>query len=316
MIDFGIPNDSLKLRRNAFKVLMAPDAETGYMDGEDYHLMLPFNEDYHPDLETRLWMAFLYGMSYSCTTVFRFVTEFPTIAEVTPQKIKQFWSDYRDELWFQPDKRYLKNNNQVIPAIKSIYQLSHGSMTDYLVPLLKQGLDTAYDEILNKWRFFGPSGAYLFFDAIYGLSPELYSDPSALDWKRCGKTVPEGMAHLLGFDEQALGDEPYDIPVYNKNVDTWAEKLSAPKIVIESNLCFLRKLFKATRYLGYYADRQLCECTATAKAVKKHCGINVWNYRARTCPDYLRGEVGGWSDIRKERYKIFLTTGTLMGDEE
>lgn len=316
MIDYGIPNDSLKLRRHIFKELMTPDEATGYMDGEDYHLMLPFKDDYQPDLETRLWMAFLYGMSYSCTTVIRFVTEFPTVGDINPHRVKQFWSSYRDELWFQPDKKYLKNNNQVVPAIKSIYQQSHGNMTEYLVPLLEQGFDVTYQEILKHWRYFGPSGAYLFFDAIYGLSPELYSDPTALDWNNCGKTVPEGMAHLLGLDDQATGAAPYDIPLYNKNVDKWAARLPAPKIVIESNLCFLRKLFKATRYLGYYADRQLCECSATAELLEKHCGVDIWDYRARTCPDYLRGEVGGWDGIRKERYKIFLTTGTLMGDEQ
>lgn len=316
MTDFGIPGDSLKFRRKIFKELMTPDASTGYMDGEDYHLLCPYNEDYQPDLETRLWMAFLYGMSYSCTTVLRFITEFPTLADVRPQSVKQFWADNRNDLWFQPDKRYLKNNNQVVPAIKSIYKLSHGNLTEYLVPLLQQGFDTAYREITKTWRFFGPHGAYLFFDAIYGLSPELYSDPTHLDWKNCGQTVPEGMAHLLGLDDQAMGLEPYDIPLYDKNVDKWAEKLSSPKIVIESNLCFLRKLFKATRYLGYYADRQLCECLATAELLEKHCGIDIWDYRARTCPDYLRGEVGGWDGIRKNRYKIFLTTGTLMGDDQ
>lgn len=315
MTDFGIPNDSIKLRKRIFRELMTPDTKTGYMDGEDYHLMYPFSEDNALGLETRLWMAFLYGMSYSCTTVIRFVTEFPTIADVKPNRVKQFWADYKTELWFQPDKKYLKNNDQVVPAIKSIYKLSHGNLTDYLIPLLGQGFDTAYQEIIKKWRYFGPFGAYLFFDAIYGLSPYLYSDPTALDWKNCGKTVPEGMAHLLGLDDQVLGNVPYDIPLYNKNVDWWAAKLGAPKIVIESNLCFLRKLFKATRYLGYYADRQLCECSATAKLLQKHCNIDIWDYRQRTCPSYLRGEVNGWNGIRKERYKIFLRTGTLMGDE-
>lgn len=316
MIDFGIPNDSLKFRRSIFKELMTPDESTGYMDGEDYHLLFPFNEDTHLDVETRLWMAFLYGMSYSCTTVFRFVTEFPTVADIQPRKIKLFWRTYKPELWFQPDKKYLKNNDQVIPAIKSIHQRSHGSMTEYLLPLLEQGFDATYQEIVNHWKYFGPHGAYLFFDAIYGLLPDLYSDPSNLDWKNCGQTVPEGMAHLLGLDEQAIGEEPYDIPLYNKTVDKWATKLSAPKIVIESNLCFLRKLFKATRYLGYYADRQLCECSATEELLERHCGIDIWDYRARTCPDYLRGEVSGWNGIRKDRYKIFLNTGTLLGEQQ
>lgn len=317
MLDFGIPNDSIKLRRRVFRELMTPDQETGYIDGaDDCHLMYPFKEDQHPSLEMRLWMAFLYGMSYSCTTTIRFVTEFPTLQSVTPSRIKKFWTDNRETLWFQPDKKYLKNNNQVIPAIKSIYKLSDGSLSDYLVPFLTQGFDVTYKEITKNWKYFGPSGAYLFFDAVYKLSPELYSDPTHLDWKNGGQTVPEGMAHLLGLDEQAIHQEPYDIPRYDRMVDHLAQRLESPKIILESSLCFFRKLFKATRYLGYYADRQLCECNATAKILKKECGINIWDYRARTCPEYFRGEVGGWDGIRKERYKIFLTTGTLMGDAD
>lgn len=315
MIDFGIPGDSLKLRRRVFTELMTPDAKTGYMDGEDYGLMRPFFEDENPDLETRLWMAFIYGTSYSCTTTLRFIQEFPTLADVRPGKLTRFWDDKRDSLWYQPDKRYLKNNNQVVPAIKSIYQLSHKNLTEYLTPLLEQGFDTTYKEITKKWRFFGPSGAYLFFDAIYAFCPELYSDPAVLDWKNCGQTVPEGMAHLLGEDEQALGHEPFDLPRYNKTVETLVKKFNCPKIVVESNLCFFRKLFKGTRYLGYYADRQLVECLNTAEHVQKECGIDIWDYRQRTTPTELRGEVGGWDGIRKERYKIFLNTGTLMGGD-
>ena len=44
LYDFGVPGDSVKLRKRIFKELMTPDSETGYMDGEDYGLMRPFIE--------------------------------------------------------------------------------------------------------------------------------------------------------------------------------------------------------------------------------------------------------------------------------
>ena len=298
MIDFGIPNDSIKLRHRIFKELISP-VDTDYIDGAmDYNLLIPFADDHMADVETRLWMAYLYGLSYSCTTVIRLATEFPSLAAISPGKINAFWIANKEDLWFQPDKRYLKNNNQVIPAIRSLCKVSHKNMGEYLLPTLSQGFDTAYHEITKKWKYFGPMGAYLFFDALYGLLPELYQDPDTLDWKNCGKTVPEGMAHLLGLDEQAVCGAPYDIPLYNKTVDILVKRYNQPKIIIESTLCAFRKLFKGTRYLGYYADRQLEECTATAKLLRKHCGVNIWNYRAQVCPDNLRGEVGGWGGIR------------------
>lgn len=312
MIDFGIPNDSIKLRRKIFTQMLTPDPSTGYIDGAtDYCLLLPFAEDYNLNTEERLWLAFLYGMSYSCTTAIRIHSEFPRLKKVSPEELKKFWVEHKEELWFQPDKRYLKNNDQVIPAIKSIYKLASrfGSLEGYMLPLLDQGFDATYKDILKRWNFFGPMGAYLFFDALYGLCPELYSDPTNLDWKNCGKTVPEGMAHLLGLDEQALRQTPFDFDRFNKNVDMLAQRFNQPKIVVESTLCAFRKLFKGSRYVGYYADRQLEECFATANLLKP---IDIWDYRARTIPDHLRGEVNGWSGIRKQKCKDFLKYGAIL----
>lgn len=312
MIDFGIPNDSLKLRRKIFAQMITPDLDTGYIDGAtDYCLLLPFAEDHSLSTEERLWLAFLYGMSYSCTTAIRIHSEFPRLKGISPNRLKKFWAEHKEELWFQPDKRYLKNNNQVIPAIKSIHKLTKcfGSLENYMLPLLNQGFDATYKDILKRWDFFGPMGAYLFFDALYGLCPELYSDPTSLDWKNCGKTVPEGMAHLLGLDEQALRQTSFDFDRFNKNVDMLSQRFNQPKIVIESTLCAFRKLFKGSRYVGYYADRQLEECLATADLLES---VDIWDYRARTIPEHFRGETNGWSGIRKQKCKDFLKHGAIL----
>lgn len=312
MNDFGIPNDSIKLRRKIFTQMITPDPDTGYIDGAtDYCLLIPYAEDYNLNTEERLWLAFLYGMSYSCTTAMRFSKEFPQIKGASPKQLKKFWTEYKEELWFQPDKRYLKNNDQVIPAIKSIHKLVRffGSLEDYMLPLLDQGFDATYKDILKRWDFFGPMGAYLFFDALYGLCPELYSDPTNLDWKNCGKTVPEGMAHLLGLDDQALHETPFDFDRFNKNVDMLSQRFNQPKIIVESTLCAFRKLFKGSRYVGYYADRQLEECFATAEFF----GLDdIWDYRARSIPEHLRGEANNWSGIRKQKCKDFLKYGAIL----
>lgn len=312
MIDFGIPGDSIKLRRKVFSQMITPDESTGYIDGAtDYCLLQPFAKDLNLNTEARFWAAFLYGMSYSCTTTMRFVMEFPTVEKLSPKKLKKFWADNKETLWFQPDKKYLKNNDQVVPAIKSIHQLSHffGDLQAYLMPLLDQGFDSTYKDILKRWSYFGPHGAYLFFDALYGLCPDYYSDPTDLDWKNCGKTVPEGMAHLLGLDEQALHKEPFDFPRYSKNVTMLSQRFDQPKIIVESTLCAFRKLFKGTRYVGYYADRQLAECFATDDILSHEYGIDIWKYREQAIPRRMRGEELGWNGIRKQKCKDFLSLG-------
>lgn len=310
MIDYGVPGDSKKFRLKTFMKLMTPDEQTGYMDGEVYQLMRPYAKSRNLSVESRLWMAIIYGLSYSCTTTIRFLEKFPTISDVKPKDLQNFWREKKSTLYFNPDKRYLKNNDQVIPAIKCIYKLSKGNLSSYLLPLLEQGFDVTYNEILKNWRFFGAHGAYLFFDAIYGMSPELYSDPERIDWKRCGQTVVEGMATLLGVDEQ-IETKTYDYKLFNEMVDKLAKKTGFPKIVIESNLCFFRKLFKGSRYMGYYADRDLVECLDTADILVEECGVDIWELREKTTQDTLRGEIHGWSGVRKEKMKEFLTSGVL-----
>nr|DAH73204.1 MAG TPA: hypothetical protein [Caudoviricetes sp.] len=310
MVKYSIPNDDNKTFRKKVFLRLLDSSELGYVDGAtDYCLLLPFADEYGLTQEDKIWLAYLYGLSYSGTTAIRFYVEFPSLASIHPKKLNKFWKEQKETLWFNPDKKYLKNNDQVVEAIKGVYKISHKNIGSYMIPILEQGFDVAYKEIRKNWRFFGPHGAYLFFDALYGLCPELYSDPTHLDWKNCGKTVSEGMAHLLYMDE-AIDTKQHDYDRYNRNVDKIAEKSGEPKVIIESTLCAFRKLFKETRYPGYYADRMLEECNATAK-ILKGIGIDIWDYREKTIPDHLRGELHGWKGIRKNKCKMFLETGEI-----
>lgn len=310
-MEYHVPHDDYKtFRRKRFIQLLGTQE---YVDGAtDYCLLLPFAEERHLNTSQKLWLCYLYGLSYSETTTMRFFTEFPSLREVNPVNLKAFWKANKDSLWFNPDKKYIKNNDQVIPAIGSLCKLCKGYKGDieaYLVPILQQGFDTAYKEIQKNWKYFGPHGAYLFFDALYGLCPELYSDPTNLDWKNCGKTVVEGMAHLLYRDE-CIESGDHDLDYYNKIVNKLCEKTGRPKVIIESTLCAFRKLFKQTRYAGYYADRALEECYSTEKYLKA-LKIDIWAYRRQVIPEEFRGEDNNWKGIRKDLCKLFMETGNL-----
>lgn len=311
MKEYTIPNDNGKSSRRK-TVLKMLKPEMGYIDGAtDYCLLIPFAEDHKLSQADRCWLSYLYGLSYSCTTAMRMFLKFPNLQEIKPSQLKEFWSSNKQSLWFNPDKKYIKNNDQVVPAVKSMYKRSDGDFEHYIVDLLEKGFDYAYKEILKSWRFFGPHGAYLFFDAVYGLCPDLYSDPTNLDWAHCGKTVSEGMAHML-YEDSCVSSGKHDYERYNKIVNKLYQTSGQPKVLIESVLCAYRKLFKQTRYHGYYADRMLEECNSTCAELSK-LGIDVWDYRARTIPEYLRGESNDWSSIRKDRCKLYLETGELDG---
>ena len=308
---YNVPNDDYKkFRRNAFFELLGTEE---YVDGATDYCLLPlFAEEFDLSLEQKLWLCYLYGMSYSQTTAMRFQKDFPTVDSVVPSKLKEFWRKNKESLWFNPDKKYLKNNDQVVPAIKSLYLVSGGNLENYLVPILKNGFDYTYKEIQEKWRFFGPHGAYLFFDALYGLCPDLYSDPENLDWKHCGKTVTDGMAHLL-YRDDCVGTEQHDFEYYNKIVNKIQKSSGRPKVIIESTLCAFRKLFKQTRYAGFYADRMLEECYSTEQYLKP-MGINVWKYRKKAIPEQFLGELHNWKGVRKELCQLFMKKGVITED--
>lgn len=302
-----LPNDSKSKRKSLFMELTTPDSKTGYIDGAtDYCMLKPFGEDL--SREDKLWLVFLYSLSYSCTTPIRMFAEFPSINDVKSHSFNTFWKENKPTLWFNPDRRYLKNMNQVGSAIRSVKRKSK-DFCGYIEELLSKGFDKAYKEITSDWAFFGPMAVYLFFDAVYGLLPELYTDPMNLDWKR--GTVVEGMAHLL-YQDEVIQTKAYDFNKYNKIVNKLVSKTNQPKVIIESCLCAFRKLFKSTRYVGYYADRQLCECIETYDIIDKKYGLDIWNYREHSVQDNLRGEIHGWSGIRKERLGEFVQTGELL----
>lgn len=305
---FQIPNDDNKSWRKKQFISMFQDAP--YIDGAtDYCLLMPFADDNQLDVNECLWLAYLYGLSYSCTTAIRLFREFSDPTAISPGELKRFWDSEKSTLWFNPDKKYLKNNNQVIPAIKSLYKIlrQHENFEAYILSVMQesQEFESMYKEIQKNWQYFGSHGAYLFFDALYGLIPEMYYNPKELDWKHAGKTVSEGMAHFLYLDD-SIGTGEYPINSFNKAVQKIQEKTGEPLVHIESTLCAYRKLFKGTRYVGYYADRMLEEAHATEKFVP-----TVWRFRERTIPKHLRGEDGGWTGIRKELCKKFLETGEL-----
>lgn len=306
MDQYNIPNDNgVNTRRKTVLQMLHP--VNGYIDGAtDYCLLVPFAEDHQLNTEQRLWLAYLYALSYSCTTAMRLYLKFPDVRSIKPSDLKSYWTKNKTNLWFNPDKKYIKNNDQVVPAIKSMYKWCSNA---FWVDELMKGFDHMYKVIRHNWRFFGPHGAYLFFDAVYGLCPDLYTDPTALDWKNCGKTVREGMAHMLYADE-VIQSGDHDYQKYNKIVNKLVDKSGQPKVIVESILCAYRKLFKQTRYHGYYADRMLLECKSTEKELSL-LGIDVWDYRVRSIPKSMLGELNGWGGIRKDLMSHYVRTGEL-----
>lgn len=308
---YHIPGDTGKpMRRKVVLGLLAGD----YIDGAtDYCMLVPYADKELLSDEERVWLAYLYGLSYSCTTAIRMFEALPSTDRINMKLFKGFWRAEKDSLWFNPDKKYIKNNDQVIPAMKSIdvtVLTQYHSLKDWVEYNSRGGFNQLYKSILREWDFFGPMGAYLFFDALYGLCPELYINPDHLDWKNSGQTVVEGMAHMLYMDE-LIESREFPLDKFDRCVDKLQQHSGKPKVIIESTLCAFRKYFKGSRYLGYYADRMLEECRFVDSLKGVRYKPEVWKLREASVPANLRGEIGGWSGIRKERMKLWLERGLL-----
>ena len=314
---YNIPNDDGKrYRKQVFLNMLKP--EKGYIDGAtDYCMLIPFSKQFQLNSEERLWLSFLYGLTYSQTSTMRVFMEFPDLGSINLKTLNKFWSSEKPTLYFSRDKLRIKNNDQFIPSIldmKNKLIVSESSFEQLYAE--HDTFEKLYRWIIKDWKFFGPHGAYLFFDSVYGLLPKLYKDPKNLDWKNCGKTVVQGMSHLLYLDE--LSNAPvreHNLSRYDKVVNKLQDRSNQPKIIIESTLCAFRKLFKGTRYSGYYADRMLEEVSESLKNVPNFWhenGIDLYEYRAQSIPDCLRGEVQGWHGIRQERMRQWLDKGLLI----
>lgn len=301
---YNIPNDDgVKWRKNQFIHMMEGD----YIDGAtDYCLLIPFGNNLTAD--EKAWLCYLYGLSYSCTTAIRIFSEFDNVLTINPRLLKLYWKEHKDTLWFNPDKKYIKNNNQVIPAIQSFYKLCREYKSPYsYLQKHSSSFDALYNEIIKNWRFFGPHGTFLFFDAMYGVLPELYTDPETLNWKHMSKPVIEGMLHFR-YEDDCIQTKTYNFENFNKSLNQIKRRTKKPVIQIESVLCAFRKLFKGTRYYGYYADRMLEECLSSEPYLT---GCNIWGFRADTIPLHLRGEDQGWNGIRKERLNLWISKGVM-----
>lgn len=309
MLNLGIPNDSIVSRQQNFHRLMTYYPGTTFKDE-----VLPYMRYYLPNVKTvedRLWLGALYSVCYSVTSAIQLFLTFPTVKSASNiQVLEDWWKVEKSNLYFNPDRRYLKSNNQVVTSIYSITQAAKNGMVEYVLPKLKISQKELYKSILKEWKYFGPHATFLFFDTILEFLPDYYIDVENIDWKNCGQTVVEGMAFLLG-EEELIETKKYDLDKYNTIVDGLCEYYGEYKTVIETTLCAYRKYFKATRYYGYYADRFLIETLQVSDLMKDKFNVDIWEMRKNYCPEELLGEVGGWNKIRSNKLKDFLNTGNF-----
>lgn len=266
--------------------------------------------------EQGVWLAYLYGLTYSTTTAILIFRQFPRLRCITNRKeIKEFWEENKHRLYFNRDRRYIKNNDQFVDAIAGLrkFEGKHlyrniGSMTD----------EALYQRIVKNWPYFGRHAAFLFFDVYSKIFFDGECSLSSIsNWKEA-RTIAEGLALAVYDDDlyQRAKDKRLTAEDTQK-LDSLVLKLEhdcgSNFTDLESTICAYSKLFKGTRYLGYYIDRFQEELIQAANnSYPKDDMLLLWKLRQRVTPAEYLGEYMGWSGIRKERCKLWLKEGKFI----
>lgn len=249
----------------------------------------------------------IYSLTYSIPSTIVIMLK---MQELTTNP-KKFWKENKEKLIFQSDRKYVKINDKFLPAFfefdrnifKTIKKLDKIDMQNIVLEV-------------EKCYFFARFSAFLFIEA-YSCIFDKEIVNNKLDWLN-GSTVTSGLLNVLGLDNAAnVWDKTHNLNIDVKTFDLLVEKmLNKVSIgkdisVMETNLCAYRKLFKGSRYLGYYSDRVLEELNQTIKNYPEYLEqLSVlFIAREHTIPNKYLGEKHNWNGIRKEMKKYYLNTG-------
>lgn len=274
--------------------------------------------------DDQVWWILLYSACYCVGTACILERELPF--ETTRKKdLKQFWETNKPNLIFQSDRRYIKNMNQFNEIAWEFITRSGRSPWEYISQFITDDPYETYKKLykeVSSWKYYGRFGTILFLYNLHKLMG-IDLDYNGYDWKT-GKTTTSALFNAFYLDERAEQFEK-DGKLSSEEL-TWLDN-TLTKVIsvlkkkypdkdwtlmgVTSDLCSYRKLFKESRYLGYYVDRQQEEFLWLQERWPQYEKMwnNFWSWRQRTIePTYL-GEKTGLIGIQKQRMKSWTSRG-------
>lgn len=244
------------------------------------------------------------------------------------------WALYKDELDFGSARKYAKNCDWFIPLMLEWEDLTKGEPLKWLLKQQKETDRETYiglQKTLRSMKYVGRFAADLFIESVtylkdyFGLS---IKEPPEINWED-GSNLTSGLYNIFYEDEKAQRYEKIRT-VSKKEKDVLSGYLERVQTEIGliypeqdneitmfiGKICSFRNLFKKARYGGFHHDRELGVLKAYERKMPEMRGVLADCYRLRSdiFPARFLGEIGGWSGIRKERKKLWVTKG-LTGVE-
>ena len=247
----------------------------------------------------------------------------------TKYQPEELWGRYKSRLIFGSARKYAKNNDQFVQLERDWKELTGRDPEEWLRRNTSgTGEENAKSigRSLRSLKNVGRFAADLFIETVCALSDFFgvtVKVPFELDWKNCAN-LTSGIYNIFYEDERA---NEFD----KKRTVSRLEEMYLSKKLLEiqeeikrkypeqncdvsmfvGKICSFRNLFKGARYGGFHHDRELGWLREYEKEFPELGGAwgTCYEIRRELFDERFLGEVGGWDGIRKERKKLWLTTG-------
>lgn len=248
-------------------------------------------------------LILLYSLTYCLSTAIVFLRNIENFKQ-SPYK---FWSSYKNKLVFVSDKKWVKINNKFIDSFFSFVN------SGVLEQLEKEKIINIgeYVKKLSKINYFGRFSAFLFLEHYISFW-NIDKCNDTMDWQK-GDTATSGLFNVLKQDDlaNAWDKQPFkiDCEKCDKIANFILKKTEFTDITtLETMLCFYRKLFKASRYLGFYSDREYEAFVKNRfyfKELQKDWDLFL-KARKLAFPKFILCESYNKFGVRKELKKIYV----------
>lgn len=274
--------------------------------------------------DDQVWWVLLYSSCYCMGTACILQQELD-YKSLKKSQAERFWSENKPRLIFQSDRRYIKNMNQFVEILGEFIHRSKRHPWEYLQQFLRSTPSETYDALykeVSSWRYYGRFGTILF---LYNLNKlmRIPMDSRDYDWKS-GKTTTAAVFNAIYEDDKA---DAFESTAFLTTADTEFLNAFLSKLInrlstkypdktwtvmgVTSDLCSYRKLFKQTRYLGYYVDRQQEELIWLQDRWPEYQELwsDFWDGRKCYINSQYLGELNGYTGIQKDRMRSWVERG-------
>ncbi len=260
-----------------------------------YEMLRYVCKRYELNTEQRYWIAFLYATCYCGPTAFYMYNEFPDFENVDAERLRRWWDQNRQRLYFQSDRRWVRSRNQFVDMFLS-YRNKIGRMRQeqlfrsFQTPDPRGTYERAWQEMSQLYQF-GRFAMFLYLEAVHVVT--LFPmKPPGMNMSEA-ESCRNGLALAIGRPDLNTHDSGSKISMQNQvylqaqfNALVAKMERDNPRNTvwnIETTLCAYKKYRYGKRFVGYYLNRQADEITTMQLAVPD--GVDwsmLWTYRKET----------------------------------